>query len=405
MIDMIKFEMKKLFKSRINWIALFILTLINLFKIYGDYELNTYDKAYSNGYFKVYESISGEWDHEKVDYVIEEYNRLTTIIQSGDFSTEPNQPNTYTGYVFGDQGMFEQLKNEMEFAYKYGEITENIISKANENISFFAEKNNVYEQRLNQKIVNAYSDRSVPEFHDIKGMKEYFNYDYSTLLLLILIILFLSPIFSKETEIEMDGLLKITKNGHILAKSKLLSGMVVVGLISTFFLLQDLCFFSLFYRISGFSNPIYSIEQFALSPLNMSITGFIVMNIMLKVIAFIVIGLLVMLFSSLFSDEILPFCLSLGTVALLVTTGTFACGEFGEIISFINPVSLLTNTVLFENYDVVKVFDYPIFSVYIYLFIALLTCVLLSILIMKTSFKSKFKLQLIKREKEIFHDN
>lgn len=379
----IQFELKKLLKNRLVLVMLLLFSILNVCKIQSDFSKTTRtNEPFYNAYFELYEDASGEWDNAKIAYVIAEYDKAKAVIDTGNFSTEPNQPGTHTGYIFGDCNLFETMKTEMETLYHYGDAMEELTARAADNAAFYREKGNEYLARENEKIETAYQDRSVPAFYDTWGLTEYFSYDLSTLFILLLLIPLLSPLFAKEHEMEMHGLLKITQNGRRLALCKLLAGVLAICLVSLFFLVQDFAAFSYMYHIDGLSQPIYALADFFYSPLTVSVGGYLALNAALKMLGFLVLGGICMVFSARVKNEILPFCGALAVTVLFVLGDAFI---ESEVLSIVNPVTLLASDKLFHDFQVVHVLDTPVFAFWLPILAAFLFLLLLSILTLRCS--------------------
>lgn len=374
------FELKKLFRNRLMLVMLAMLSILNVYHIYSDYVKNVgAEKRYYTAYFDIYEDVSGSWKSETIEYVTSEYEKAKAIVDAGNFSTEPDQPGTYTGYIFGDYGLFATIMKEMEALYHYDEAMADITQKAAENAAFYQQKENAYLAKLNQKIDNTYQNRSVSAFYDTFGLTQYFKYDFSTLLIMILLIPLLSPLFAKEHEIEMYGLLKLTPNFRKLSVCKLSAGAIAVCLVSLLFLLEDFLTFAYLYHISGLSQPIYTLSEFFYSPLTINIGTYILMNAALKLLGFLVLGGICMTVSSVVKNEILPFCSSFAVTLLLVLTDAFV---ENRIVSIFNPVTLFSCGKLFKEFQVIRIIGTPVHAFWLPMILAVLEFILLVTLTM-----------------------
>lgn len=390
------FELKKLLSNRLILVMLALLSVLNVYHIYSDYAENVgTEKNYYDAYFKMYKDVSGKWDTEKIKFVVAEYEKAKAIVDAGNFSTEPNQPDTYTGYIFGDYGLFEKIKTEMETLYHYDEAMAELTQKAADNASFYQQKGNTYQTQVNQKIEKAYQNRNVSAFYDTFGLTEYFKYDFSTLLILILLIPMLSPLFAREHEIEMYGLLKITPNFRKMSVCKMLAGAIAICFVSVIFLLEDLLTFTYLYHISGFSQPIYTLSAFFYSPLTVSISSYILLNAALKILGFLVIGGVCIFVSSLVKNEILPFCASFAITLILVVTDAFI---EHNLVSIFNPVTLFSNGKFFREFHVTSIFEMPVYTFNLPIAVAALELILLYTLTIFTSCTAKHRLRRCKHE-------
>ena len=393
------FELKKLFRNRLTLIMLVILSVLNVYHIYDDYAKNVgVEKQYYNTYFEVYEDVSGEWDTATINYVTSEYEKAKAIIDAGNYSTDPNQPGTHTGYVFGDYGLFEKIKKEMETLYHYDDAMAEITQKAADNAAFYQQKENAYLAKLNQKIANTYQNRNVSAFYDTFGLTEYFKYDFSMLLIMILLIPLLSPLFAKEHEIEMFNLLKLTPNFRKLSFCKLSAGTIAICIVTLIFLLEDFLMFTYLYHISGLSQPIYTLPSFFYSPLTISIGTYILMNAALKLLAFLVLGGICMAVSSVVKNEILPFCSSFAISLILVLSDAFV---ESTIISIFNPVTLFSCGKLFKEFQVIRIIGTPVYAFWLPMILSVLELILLvtlTIMMSAITTRQKFRLRRCRNE-------
>ncbi len=395
----ISFELKKLFRNRLTLIMLVILSVLNVYHIYDDYIKTVgLERRYYNTYFEIYEDVSGAWNNETIEYVTSEYEKAKAIIDTGNFSTEPDQQGTHTGYVFGDYGLFEKIKTEMETLYHYDDEMTEITQKAADNAAFYQQKGNEYLAKLNQKIENTYQNRSVSAFYDTFGLTEYFKYDFSTLLIMILLIPLLSPLFAKEHEIEMFSLLKLTPNFRNLSLCKLLAGSIAVCIVTLIFLLEDFLMFTYLYHISGLSQPIYALSEFFYSPLTISIGTYILMNAALKLLAFLVLGGICMAVSSVVKNEILPFCISFAISLTLVLTDAFI---ENSVVSVFNPITLFSSGKLFKEFQVISMFGTPVYAFWLPVILSVLELILLvtlTIMMSAITTRQKFRLRRCRNE-------
>lgn len=396
----ISFELKKLFRNRLTLIMLVILSVLNVYHIYDDYVKTIgLERRYYNAYFEIYEGVSGAWNNETIEYVTSEYEKAKVIVDTGNFSTEPDQPGTYTGYIFGDYGLFEKIKTEMKTLYHYDDAMTEITQKAADNAAFYQQKENEYLAKVNQKIEKTYQNRSVSAFYDTFGLTEYFKYDFSTLLIMILLIPLLSPLFAKEHEIEMFSLLKLTPNFRKLSWCKLSAGVIAVCIVTLIFLLEDFLTFAYLYHISGFSQPIYTLSDFFYSPLTISIGAYILMNAALKLLGFLVLGGICMAVSSVVKNEILPFCSSFAVSLILVLTDAFV---ENSIVSIFNPVTLFSCGKLFKEFQVIRMMGTPVYAFWLPMILAALELILLvTLTIMMSSITTRQQCRLRRCRHEI----
>lgn len=366
----LKYELIKIFRRKSIIIALLIFSVINIYKINysfkNDHILNNeykVGKEYSQGYWTAHDKAAGTITYDKINFVKNRYKNAMDIVSSGNYSVNPNQPNTYTGYIFGDMNMFKELYDGLDYCYNYGNRLDNVISKAEENIEFYREHDNSFQIKNNQKVINAYGKRSISEFYDTTAYEEFFKYNFSSLLIILLLILGLASVFSGEKESNMNTMLLTSKYGKDMTTyTKIIVSIIYVAVVCVYFFVLDFLCFSIIFKLLGSNLPIYAMSDFQYTPLNMKIWQFVIYSDVIKLFGFMIIGVIVLLFSSIFSESLLSFTASAGTITSCLSSNDYLYSKTREIIALINPVSLLTNEELFKKYNVVDIFGEPFFK-------------------------------------------
>lgn len=363
-MKIVKYELIKIFRKKSIIIALLIFSAINIYKINDCFQRNgRVDNEFNRGYWKAYEKSSGIIDDSKINFVIEGYKKSKSVVDTGNFSTSPNQPGTYTGYIFGDMNMFKELYDSLDYCYNYERRLDDVISKAKSNIEFFEKRGNAFEVKNNQKIIELYGGRSIKEFYNTEGYKEFFKYNFSSLLIILILILGLASVFCGERETGMHVMLCSCKYGKMATVSaKIIASMIYTAAISIWFFVLDFVCFSSMFKLFGSNLPVYAMKDFQFTPLTMKIWQFVIFFDLIKLLGFFAIGAIIIFFSSVFAESLLSFILSAGIIVLYLSGNDFLSGDVKEIVSLINPVSLITNRELFMKYTVVNILGQPVFK-------------------------------------------
>ena len=295
-----------------------------------------------------------------ISFIKNRYKHAKSTVESGNYSTKPNQSGTYTGYIFGDMNMFKELYNSLDYAYNYPNRLLNVTLKAQENIKFYKEHGNSYEVKNNEKILDTYAERNISDFYDTKAYEEFFRYDFSCLLIILLLILGLTSVFSGEKESSMNIMLLTSKHGkNTTTFAKIIASMIYVVAVSIYFFILDFIGFSIIFKLLGHDVPVYAMSSFEYTPLNFKIWQFVIYSDIIKILGLMVMGAIILFFSSIFSESILAFILSCGTITAYLGSYDFLSNRAREIVDIINPISLLTNRELFRKYNVIDVFGEP----------------------------------------------
>lgn len=385
------FEIRKNFFKRSILICLLILTLLNIYKINDTYRVyGRFSHESMSGvkaaYHKLYsDKLGGEMTVGKIDFVMEQYRLLSEEVEDFKFSTEFDEARL-TGYTYGDYGLFKfYFIPEMEYAFTYKNTADLIVQNATENIDFYKEINNSFAVKNNELIVKSYENRQLTDYVLTEGWERFFLYDFSALLIMLVLLLGLSPVFAGENESKMNILLNTTRFGKgKTVCAKLITSIGFITIICFYFFVMDLMAFFALFKMDGILNPIFSVKLFSLSPIAVSILEFLIINFILKTLAFCTIGGAMLLMSSLFKKVISPLIINLTLLLSLV----FFSEIFGG--SYLNPISLITNRELFVNFSTINIFSIPIPSfVAVSVLMLLLGLLFYSAILIKETYEAK----------------
>lgn len=391
---MIKFELKKIWHRRIYIIAFILFIILDAAKIITS-NTHRYIDSYTKARSELYDQVEGAWDMENIDYVVEKYRNASEIVSTGRYSTEPDQPGTVTGYIFGDFGLFSELYEKMDYMYNYSSSMKGTLQKAQDNTGFYKGKNNEYKMRESKKILAMYSGRNISEFYDTDGAFALISYDLSSVMIMLLMILALSPIVTCEKETEMQLLLKTSvKGGKPLITAKIIAAAITATVITAVITIVDIAAFTGAYGIKCFGIPMYSIAEFRNTPLSCTIGMYLLIDFVYKLLGMILMSLVFIIISAVSTDDIISFCGCFAVTLLMIFTG----GKW-------SPISLMTSREMFKGFDAVNISGCPIMG---YIAVLPVTAVLSAFLIFMIYFAAgknklrKFSLKtVIIRAKEL----
>lgn len=283
------FEAKKtIFKPHI-YIVITLFLIINHLSCLQYIERHNaeFSSEYLQAEIEIHEKIDGNITQEKVSWIINEKQRLNSIISSGQFSTDYKQTGTYTGYVYSDNNLINKIYDELKYNVEYHLFAQEVVDGARENIELYKSKNNHTKVAFYQYMADAFSSRSLNTFYRTDGWNEYYTYSFSNLLIVLSMLLGLTSTFSIETDLKIRPVLQITpKSMRTINFQKVLLSMLFTVIITTIFSVQDLLIFLSKYNLQGFNNPIYAVPSFQHTPISISIAGYTLMNWLYKIIGF-----------------------------------------------------------------------------------------------------------------------
>lgn len=350
---MIKYEIKKLVRVKFLWLMLLLFTLINFYKIYL---MKSEENNEIKGHAAIYNTIKGTLTEEKVDFVTSNYKLNIEKIKRGDYSTDEKEEGTFTGYVVGDKGEFEYFYNELKYIYEYSSYIDSLCKNVNENIRFYKKINNSFEYKKNNMIKDIYEERSLNQYFEMKNVKKYIEYDFSSSLILVMLLLGIPEIILLERQTKMEGLLCISNAGiaHIL-RAKISTILIFVFCITAYFSILDFISFSSMYGLDGFNQPLYGIEAYKFCSLNIRVYQFMILNGIIRAIAFLFLAYVIFLLATVLRKGVRVAIAGLVIISLFIWIGI----NTGFIV---NPIALLEWNALIKEFHVISILGHPVLT-------------------------------------------
>lgn len=385
-MKMLYFEGRKGILRQYVFGALILLVCLNGLKIVSDYEAGKIlpiagnNTDMQNAYKQIYELSCGPITKETASFVTSEYQRLSDLTADGTYSHE-RVDGTYSGYLFGDFYLFHKyFYPYMEYSVKYPGIMRDVLQLANENVELYKRVGNSKEEARNNYILSHYADRSVREFYLYDGWEALLSYDFSDLLVLLLLILAISPIFTREKENGMTLILYSCKRGKWpLVAVKCSVSVIFACVVTLMFSIENLLIFDLVCGLDGWNSPLYAITDYQFTPFSGSILLFYVLNVGLKMIGFSMVAIVWNFLSACSKKSLYPF---LGSLVACAVFGYFSGWgtspvRWKQLLSFVSPLSLARGHSLLKNLYGVNIGGVFVLRIYALLIIQLvLVCVL-----------------------------
>lgn len=371
---MFRFEIKKyiLKPSVIAFILLFlILNICKAFEIYfylgGGRSVVSGETTISEARKEIYEKYGGKITDEKICALKKEAEVAQQRLDEIGIINEPMEE-FYTGYPFGD---VQLLKYEFIPAYEYAILypnhTNNITAIAIENISYFANTSS-YESARNKLIADSYITRTVDYCVKSDGFIRLFDYKFSSLLGMLIIILTLSPIFSGEYATGSDRLIKSSGKRILSVKTKLFTAFIFAFFISALFYIEDMLTIGFFYGMDCFNAPIYALKEYMDCPFNISISSAVLISFLGRFIFMLCFSSVVCALSSLFKSTAISLVASVGFGAFLVILSDI-------LPKSIDITSLIYMSDFYTGFSVCNIFGMPVFTLTAVIIVSLLLSV------------------------------
>lgn len=351
------FEWRKLWRRKAIIIALLIFSAIDIYKIAITLSLTGVDvetPAYRAAFNKIAARISGPFENVKTEFIIQNKNKL-------DSETGADKSVFLTGSLPEEKTLFRVFYMKLEYLYDYQQTTDAVVKKAEANAAFYDPLGNTYDAALNRQIAALYAGRYVSAYYPTEGYETLLDYDFSALLVLILLLLGLTPVFCGEKENGMSPLLATAKRGRgATVRAKLGVAFCYTGVVFLWFVALDILCMAVKYGLRGGGLPIYSISLYADIPLAASIVGAYALFMLYRFLGFLVFGSMVLFFSALFSNSAPVFGSSTAVLGFCLTANAFLSGDIGQTVSYFNPATLLAIREQFTEYSAMPLFGLPV---------------------------------------------
>lgn len=371
MTRLIKFEFYKLFWKRSILVVLVLFSVINLFKINNEFHSYSYladgndSRSWNSVYWQLYENYSGQITTEKINHLLSIYQPLAEATADMTASTATDNPNTMTGNVYSDRNILDKYYIQpMEYFYNYQTYASEVAEKAKENVAFYKEQKQIYEVRKNSVIYNLYSGRNISTFAYQEMYNYYLNYDFSSILILLLCLYGIIGTFVCEKETQMNTLLLTNPNGSkktTLAKI-IAATLFVIGVAIWFSVLDYIGFSLSFGTTEGYNLPLYAISNFSTAAVNCNLLQYAILSTGTRAIGVWTMSMVFLLISMFCRNALVPFVADFGVTLCLIITGALQSYSSNIWLKIINPYSLLANRILFGKTEFIGFADYPIQS-------------------------------------------
>ena len=294
MAMMIKYELKKVLRSKSLIVLLGILLFLNaaqiIYRVYPDHHGSLYE-----GKKKILAKIEGPITQENYDFLLNNYTTTQQMVEAGDYQTDRVDKNTYSGYVFGDNQLFSELFEDYKSCINYNNNIKNIIKIAKENKQL---TNNKTWKEYNNNLLKTYGERNLSYYYDYTLINSYINYEFSFFISLVLIIMITVVIFLKEKQ---DGTIiyyKLVRNGKKrIFIHKIMVLILTSGITSIIFSLETFIIYFFLGANMGWLQPLYAIADFKFSASSISIASYMIINNLMQILGCIIFALTMMIIS------------------------------------------------------------------------------------------------------------
>lgn len=339
-------------------IALILFLFLDILTISVDYrqggirEVAGMSAGQRTGFATIYEKAKGPLTNENAGFVAGEYQRLSGEVADGTYSHAP-QEGTYSGYIYGDYYLLgKYFYKPMSYAVQYAEHNRELLKQEADNLELYQSVGNKGMSARSAYILKHYEGRAVSAFYLTDGWESLLRYDFSDLLILLLLILGVASSFTREKETDMTMLLASSKRGGWpMIAAKCGSAVLYAATLTLLFSLFNLMAYGVLLGVDGWDMPLYAIEAYENTPFSGNIGVFYLLSCGMKAIGFSVMALVLLFLSSCFRRTLYPCILGVGAGAALSYCSGWATSLvwWKGLIAAISPLTLTRNWELWQS--------------------------------------------------------
>lgn len=351
---MIGYECRKILRQSHFFFFLLCLIILNLGMLLSKNRIyqNVIEdnEAYFEGRGLLAERISGTIDQDKLDFLMTEYENIVSgspLLIGRD---------TYTGYPQADRMMFEQISEDVSNFLTYKDQAEAVAVKARENAAYYHRYGNRFLETESRQMEKSFSGRNITQYYDMTYMEDYFEYDFSTVLLLAAVLFMGTGIFQCEKEKRTEALIRMQSESKRIPVVKWASGQIILILTAVLLYGMDFLFYRCGWNLKGWNMPLYSLESYTYTSMELTILGFAGFTALCKIIALCSLLSLIYLISCVFPSYMTAYVF--GFLVLAASISGY------DPAARINPGTLLQGRKLLQGWETASLLGYPVRSVW-----------------------------------------
>ena len=344
---------------RVSLLILFgAFLLLDLYKLFENLKVTyrtDYNELMQTGQIDkngIYEEFGGEITPESIQKILDYHAYMNGIISGGDYDTKNPSDEFYTGYAFSDWTDITRLEESVRDVYLYPNDILALRQRADECIEFYTGKNN-YERNKNLLIKSLYYGRNIPVYDAYEEYSLYFDYEFSSLLIILMIIFAFAPTFVKEKSTGSDRIINSCRRSGAVFWAKHCTMYLFIFAAVLIFSLFDLMFYGILYGFDSAEQPLYAMADFRYTPFAVTIGGGLLLSFFGKLAAYLFVGEVVMLISTVGKNT--GGCVA-GSLAVIM--GLILLSE--HIPSCLSPINLVNLKNQISEFSAVRIFDIPV---------------------------------------------
>lgn len=372
----VKYELYKLFGVRYVWIFLAVMLALNV-------TLCAYQISEHQQYLRVPSDVLADFfdlysrDRESVDADHAEYERmqaererlLSEAMERGDFEIELEPlPNVYSDSAdYTDAMLYTMLYSQIENNASYPRETTKVLERARTNLYEFdcmGISHDTFMYRYQEKTIALYENAQSHVrigFEYLRGWDEYFDYGAVDVFILTVILMVGTVVFTSESSAGVLPIIKITRRGRAAtAAAKTAATAVVTVAVVVIFTMSTWLTAGAKIGYSSPYNAIQAYPAFLMSPYVLSVGEYFAVTVAVKTIVSLAFALAVLASSAFFDSYAYTYAFGLGMIGLNYLFNSLPYGTSDVSLRYLNLISAMNVSPLFERYRALNMFGMPI---------------------------------------------
>lgn len=223
-------------------------------------------------------------------------------------------PNNYAPDGYTDAQLFNRVFDKVEYVSLYPELINKVVLDAVANINEYDSKGMTYDEFAYQyqlRIIQVYkalqSEVDIV-FENAFGWDDYFSYDTVNIFIFIVLIIIGTYVFTQEKSTGFLPILRSTRRGKAyISLYKIITAIITSIIVVTIFTFESWFIIGVCKGYSSPQNAIQIFNEFNLTPFNISIGEYFVIDYFIKLLSFASFVIVVLTISVLMYNYILSY--------------------------------------------------------------------------------------------------
>ncbi|NJD04456.1 MAG: hypothetical protein FIA99_18115 [Ruminiclostridium sp.] len=405
MISLILYELYKIIKQRVLLILILIFLIFNVVQLFLVRDIDAFIGMDTSNVFKKFE---GSVTDAKANWVLEEKTKYDKLLGNDNLREKMQKAKEEADSLSIDNPSEMETVNSNDTADLPGKYSLKIaydyiiICRLDYEINYIRnwEKQNISLKKLIERNIDRYKGKPEYKYEYLKwnlyknnvnsiksptlfyntGWDKLYKYISNDLLVLLLILVAFSTVFSNEYALGTDRIIRSSIHGKSsTVTAKFAASFIYALVIYAVFIIIDLVFFKIYYDMPGWHNSLQSIQTFSNSPFAFSIGNYLVILLLTKLLGLMMFGVIILFLSSAFKTSYMP--LFIGGIMILIPVllkSRMPDLEINTLLKFM-PDSNIFPQSFFTRYDVYNIFNIPVSYMVICISVTLLAAIVCSI--------------------------